>query len=133
MKMLNNNIEEDYVSFKLAQKLVRKGFTQIPTVGTFAILFNDNGDPVTYENYTHKNSGLQDGFIPRPTLQMAIKWIWINFHYHIEIPHIIGVYYWEINQTNIKNYIPMEANDNFKTPVEAMEDAINYALTKLIK
>ena len=133
MKMLNNNIEEDYVSFKLAQKLVRKGFTQIPTVGTFAILYNENGDPVTYENYALKNTGLQDGYIPRPTLQMVLKWICVNFEYYIEIPHITDVYFWEINKINIKNYIPMESNGSFKTAIEAKEDAIIYALTKLIK
>jgi len=122
-------IEEDYVSFKTAKKLVKAGFTQIPRVGMEATLYDKKGKSSTYANYGVMYSGLSEGYIPRPTLQMAKQWIWEKYKIHLEVWIIEkGVWAFDFFDKNGKCVDENLPHTGWPTQAEALEDGILYVL-----
>lgn len=132
-------IEEDYVSFKTAKKLHKAGFTQIPRVGIEAVLYTRKGYPTKYANYGMYNSGLDKGYIPRPTIQMAQAWIWKKYKLWIQVDLALKVnpednnkwFYYLRDQDGETLY--KRTTKYYDTPAEAYEKAILYMLKNIEK
>lgn len=122
--MATTIITEDYVSFEVAKLLNEKGFkedTMCIYVGRYLLIKGES----TISNTTNMP------IIPAPTLQMAIKWlrkqnlfVWIGKD---------SMGYWfriqdNTTLTSLSNVICGHA-----TYEEAVEAALNYCLTNLIK
>jgi hypothetical protein len=120
--VFNNDIEEDYISFSLAKKLHKAGFTQIPRVGMEATLYDKKGNPVNYANYGVMYSGLNDEYIPRPTVQMAVKWILVNFLLYIEVTRIVEKYVYKVRTK--RGGVLTEGKKIYTTYQHAVENAI---------
>lgn len=148
MKEINNNIKEDYVSFEVAKLLKEKGFEN-PTLTSWE---NENGEIV--------ESNIKDVFHPvnynlkgwhkvsRPTHALAIEWIRVNHNIWIEIyPTVIEYneskdklkWTWR-GQGLDKFYHNSRLKDTsfrdttyYNSPQEAVESALKYVLTELIK
>ena len=123
-------ITEDYVSFEIAKLLKEKGFDE--RVKSY---YTESG----LEGYmlalkATKNTELGDGFISRPTLQMAMKWL--REVHNIDI--IINVSSKDESDNKRKYTYAIVSKwfvgtDNVKrTYEESCEAGIGYCLEKLI-
>ena len=120
-------ITEDYVSYEVARLLEEKGYdeqTRLCFRGDGKILHNDG----SYVGYP--------GYYPRPTLQMARKWlrkehklhIWVDyssFDFNDELPYV-----WNIRETKIEG--AYWGGTYHKSCEEAEEAGIRYCLENLI-
>lgn len=72
---------EDYVSFETAKLLKEKGFDE--RVKSY---YAESGlEGYMFALKATKNTELDNGFISRPTLQMAMKWLREAHNLHIEV------------------------------------------------
>lgn len=118
-------IQEDYVSFEIAKLLKEKGF--------------NNGfckdSPRYYYNMDGQFSGPSwDTEYTAPTLQMAMKWLRVNYNIHIEPRYfpMPNIYRYVIihSPTTIEN---IDSHPQyFNTYEESCEAAIKYCLEILI-
>ena len=126
-------ITEDYVSFETAKLLKEKGFDE--QVKSY---YTESG----LEGYmlalkATKNTELDNGFISRPTLQMAMKWLREKGWFICIIPL---AFYGGEKASKFGYNIWADDNlevDEFDTPVfytyeDACNAAINYCLKHLI-
>ena len=80
MKTINNKTQDDYVVFDNAKLLKEKGFDIITD---YIYMTNHSSNPV-FENINRlKHSDGDNPFVSRPTIQLAVKWIYENFGYWI--------------------------------------------------
>ncbi len=130
MKTLNNNIKEQKVGFDNAKLLKEKGFD---CLCSFA--FNGAYEPhhlnIIELFFKQSNSELIEKIFTAPTQQLALDWIRINFNIHITITSI-SQESWQFHITRIGDRLGENYGEDFYTPEEAKEAAINYVLTKLI-
>jgi hypothetical protein len=126
MNTIDNNTQEDYVDFENAKLLKEKGF-DVP-VNT---LYNEKG--TDYFKGSLPNS--LTNYYSRPTIQLAVKWIYQNFKVHIEIlleeDSPWNRFYFRAMKTG--NYFSLSHSDEyFDTQQEAYQTAIQYTLKNLI-
>lgn len=130
-------ITEDYVSFETAKLLKEKGF-DVVTEKCY-ILDNSNLCAVTVgQLFNGKPQGKYE--IPAPTLQMACKWLREKHDLHI-----IAYPFKTDNPTSVKHYCcrvyktfnllgcEKYGNETLSSYEEAVEAAIKYCLTDIIK
>jgi hypothetical protein len=114
-------INEDYVSFETAKLLKEKGFNSVVC----------KNSPHYYYNMDGEFSGPSwDSEYPAPTLQMAMKWLRVNYSIHIEPRYfpMPNIYRYVIihSPTTIEN---IDSHPQyFNTYEEACEAAIKYCL-----
>lgn len=130
---MNNNIQEPYCSFEVSKLLRQRGCEIITQTHYNERLSSDEKYKIINEpvfNYLN----LCD--LPRPTHQIAVEWIRVNFGIQIEI------HGWknqpvadEIWKEAYQAFVDGDAMDVtiFKTPQEATEAALLYTLQNLIK
>jgi hypothetical protein len=127
-------ITEDYISFETAKLLKEKGFMDGAIVKFFASGYNKNGHILSI-----RDTELDD--YPRPTLQMATKWLRKNFNMN-PVPYAtsIGWYFevFDLTQRDVTGCallyqvgIPSKEK-TFETCEEACEAGIRYCLENLI-
>ena len=144
---MNNNIQEQRVSFDNAKRLKEKGFgvsmkEHYPYDGKKS---QDICLPCDWNNFTDMSG--DSNYQSRPTQQLALDWILVNFKLHVRIDWFntyddsIG---WDYS---IQVALGIDFDDNgnpaylraydpeisFKTPEEAKEAAISFALTFCLK
>lgn len=136
------NMKEDYVSFKIAKLLKRKGFDW--TCSVVYDLERPKSCEINkyYTNFGDSNHNKWSDLVSAPTIQRAMKWLREIHHIHTDI--II-----EGNSSCIKYYsnirpfrimYPTRFGDSidtikigtYNTYEEACESAIKYCLTNLI-
>lgn len=126
MTEINNEVAEDYCSFEVSKLLKEKGFRRFEESW-----FTEKGDEIHWADVanTHEEKDL----IAKPTLALAIKWIFINFGLMITIRAGIGsplIFDYLITS---KGRAVFEVEDNFFDLVEeATQAAILYTLKRLI-
>lgn len=140
MKTKNKTITEDYVSFLTAKLLKEKGFD-----GTCRAFWKDwNGQTMLchcsrshvfdwchnsmLEKYYNDN---EETNIAAPTLQMAMKWL-----REVHKLHILCYMKWKTWKFEIEEIQNCESDydkNGFASYEEAVETAIKYCLTNLIK
>ena len=122
-------ITEDYISFETAKLLKEKGFMEGTIIKFFASGYNSKGNILDI-----RDTELKD--YPRPTLQMAMKWLRERHKIHIavEITDCFD-YYWICYVLHTSKSIACDPDegDYFKTYEEACEDAIKYCLENMVK
>jgi len=137
MKTINNNIEEQRVGFDNAKLLEEKGFKC--KVEYYFV----NRDQYGVQNKNKREVKYTDALtrgVKRPTQQLVIEWIRINFGIHIILDFTFydGFHYGckimspngnveEVWSEGVDNDV-----DGSDTPEEAKEAAISYVLTTLI-
>ena len=155
---INNNIEEDYVSFEMAKLLKEKefGLSENCYIQLYSY-YDEEGvlqsKPEAYisRKYnkldTHLGADIiddfethisyfdnsLDGIYLAPTIALAIKWIRENFGIHISTnspTHELITWEYSI-QTKLPSY-HRSLNKHFKTFVEAENAALLYTLKNLI-
>jgi len=126
------NITEDYVSFEIAKLLKEKGFMEGAIIKFFASGYDSKGNILDI-----RDTELKD--YPRPTLQMAMKWLREVHNKHIcsfpvvtDDDGIMG-YWWEDCIITDRRYNSVKTGKLYNSPEEAYEAAIKYCLTNLIK
>lgn len=165
---INNDIKESRVSFIVAKLLRKLGFNAPCTQhwewgngdkaqgyepGIYTSSFSDkNGSYRPYTNTELGNTYIEDGEEfgewSRPTTQMAIEWIRINFDIHIYAHNFRHVYYVNISSVSPKAYAKKDKYGNatsgpldtrnfiylkrYDTPYEGYEEALICVLNKLI-
>ena len=127
-------ITEDYISFETAKLLKEKGFMDGAIVKFFASGYDKNGHILSI-----RDTEIDD--YPRPTLQMAMKWLRKNFNMN-PVPYAtsIGWYFevFDLTQRDVTGCallyqvgIPSKEK-TFETCEEACEAGIRYCLENLI-
>ena len=116
-------LKEDYVSFETAELLKEKGFDW--KCEYCYDVANDN----PYSNANYQVS------YPKPTLQMAMKWL--REMYNISIEPLVDFgngneYWWAVDVAYIKKNGLIDELCGYKTYEEACEAAIKYCLENLI-
>lgn len=119
-------ITEDYVSFEVAKLLKEKGF-KYPTLHYY---YDKDGD-LLFSDW--RVDADKNEFVA-PTLQMAMKWLRVNYNIHIEPRYF--------SMPNIYRYViihspaTIENIDShpqyFNSYEEAVEAALKYSLKNLI-
>lgn len=116
-------IQEEYVSFKTAKLLKRKGFCQ-----DLPYFYNERGEVV-------KNDYNMIKAYPYITQQMAMRWLREKHHIHIMIDCLGSSNYLPTIQiTNSSKDIVVEGSESriggngFDTYEEAVEHALQYAI-----
>lgn len=135
MKEINNGIEENYCSYKIAKLLKGKG----------AILHTrydwDNKCLLWYwlhtgELHTYEWFNSFDNMLPAPTHSLAIKWLRENFDIDIAVLRSFSMdnsYHFSVLKgTDFDNAYQQEVASN-RSYNEATEDALLYTLKNLIK
>ena len=120
----NTNLQEDYVSFETAKLLKEKGFDEHGKS-----YYTESG----LEGYmlalkATKNTELDNGFISRPTLQMAMKWLREVHHITIGIDFTLNIITYEIQ----KDGEFITAIGSSRSYEDMVEEAIKYCLEKLV-
>lgn len=117
-------ITEDYVNFNIAKLLKEKGFMDGAIVKFFASGYDKNGNILSIEKTELKD-------YPRPTIQMAMKWLRKKYDLFIRITEDItgNVFEWSVYQKNYGCKISTCVEDSYE---EACETAIKYCLENLI-
>lgn len=124
-------ITEDYVSFEVAKLLKEKGFDESTNC-----FYNINGNFIGNTYYT-KNS--YTNCYAAPTLQMAMKWLRevCNIEINVSMSALNSdnsrEYMFNIFFTNERYLEPSKTKTGFKCYEKAVEAAIKYCLTNLIK
>lgn len=132
MKTINNNIKEQHVGFTNGKLLKEAGFDvycQSWCTEDGSYYYNQDKEQTLGWNNKH----LPKSEFSRPTQQLAIDWIRINFGIHINIWYAseLSIGYHLINIPDGK---VIDRNEKlYNTPEEAKEAAIEYCLTNLIK
>lgn len=137
MKTINNTIQEDYVDFDNKTLLHKTGFR-----------FPEGLDGHRVIN-SLAEAKFNKGEVDRVdiTIQLAVKWILINFDINIEANYLSNIqkYRWLAKPRSIipksfktsKEYaIAVDkyyGKESFNSPQEAYQQAIKYCLTELIK
>ena len=130
-------ITEDYVTLEIAKLLKEKGFDE--RVKSYYAESGLEGYMLALR--ATKNTELRDGFISRPTFQMAMKWLREVHKIHISVE--IG---FDIDNPQYYFFVPSVCRfsdksgeyespfdeKEFNTYEEACEAAIMYCLEKLI-
>ena len=122
-------MKEDYVSYEVAKLLKEKGFDEL-----CSSLYNIKTEEATPPR-EYVFNGDWSGYILRPTLQMAMKWLRENHDIFIVIRRgLTGtgwVYSHEIYKDSQCLYAQYGASYN--TYEEAVEKALKFSLENLIK
>jgi hypothetical protein len=136
-------MKDEYVKFGTAKLLKEKGFDW-ECYGTYNIieevLMNEHS--VTVVSHTNKNSTLGNAWISAPTQQMACRWLREVHNIHImptigcdvdRTPRIFyGIVIALFNDYGNIDYRTTDENE-YDSPEEAIEAALEYALTNLIQ
>jgi recombinational DNA repair protein (RecF pathway) len=141
MKTINNNITESFVNFDNAKLLKEKGFGVIVNA-----CYNEDGSIEDLDTLWHRGCeggmGLEEWYFnynnfahailySQPTQQVAIDFIRINFQLHITITSI-SQESWQYHITKIGDCLGKTFGEDFYTPEEAKEAAINHVLITII-
>jgi len=135
MKTINNKTQDDYVVFDNAKLLKEKGFDIITD---YIYMTNHSSNPV-FENINRlKHSDGDNPFVSRPTIQLAVKWIYENFGYWIYCEIHKDKFYCKAkkvksNWRRVISGIINNENVLYKSPQDAYQAAIKYCLIELIK
>lgn len=124
-----NMVTEDYVSFEIAKLLKEKGFK-----GIGAHFYDTAGNFLHFDAWMRALPEEKYEFIEAPTLQMAMKWLRVNYNIHIEPRYfpMPNIYRYVIiySPTTIEN---IDSHPQyFNSYEEACEAAIKYCLEILI-
>lgn len=125
-------VTEDYVSFETAKFLKARGFMD-DVIKFFASGYNSKGQVISI-----RDTEMED--YPRPTLQMALKWVIDKYNVHIS-PYCcsLGWYFdiFDLNQKDVTGckhmfgkYIPSRG-ECYKTKEAAAEAGLMYYLSKV--
>lgn len=126
-------ITEDYVSFEVAKLLKEKGFDS----WCFGY-YKPNNEFGTYV-MPRTYSGVDGNYILAPTHQMALKWLRDVHNIFIQIDYVVLAknifeYTYEIhNMCKGRSVAISNFRDDYETYEDAVEAAIKYCLTNLIK
>jgi len=120
-------VAEDYVSFETAKLLKEKGFDE-----RAKSYYTESG----LEGYmlalkATKNTELDNRFISRPTLQMAMKWLREVHNIYIDIRRNLNIFnfrYLIQNNSKLDSY----SDWMYHSYEEACEAAIKYCLENLV-
>ena len=116
-------ITEDYVSFETAKLLKEKGFE-----GFTMFSYSTKGTTMCghWEN--------EIDWVPKCTLQMAMKWLLKKYNIFICILFLeeSNGFGYTIENIVKKEYITTSKNDGYSTYEETAEEAIKYCLENLI-
>lgn len=115
-------ITEDYVSFEVAKLLAEKGFNGYEC--EFYYYYGEDGE---------KTGPTWTSPYPRPTLQMAMKWLRKVYKIHITV-YPYGEYSCNNYQFDIyknREYL-LSKDEGYMTNEQAIEVAIKYCLENLI-
>lgn len=121
-------ITEDYVSFETAKLLKEKGFMEGAIVKFFASGYDSKGNILNI-----RDTELKD--YPRPTIQMAIKWLREVHNIHIDICSNWDAIHWLYQvfvitpRTARNSYVDKMLYTSYE---RACEVAIQYSLKNLI-
>lgn len=121
MKQLNNNTQEDYVDFEVAKLLKEKGFVR--NIST-ELRYMPDGSTQLHGFYAYSWS--------RPTIQLAVKWIYENFRIEIDIRCINSYRNDNYEYCIHKDNDVIKTKNAFVTRDEAYQAAIKYTLENLI-
>ncbi len=130
---INNNIEESYCSREVCILLKEKGFSIYQSTQ-----YSNTINPNTVYCYTEKQCKLFRDTYYRPTQAFAIEWMRVNFGKHILIAPTyfndeVKGYIWNNHLITMDNIGEVLKRGQFDTPQEAIEAALLYTLTNLIK
>jgi hypothetical protein len=132
---MNNNIDEQLVSFETAKLLKEKGFDVI----TDMIYITNHTSEILFENINGlKHSDGNNPFISAPTQQLAIDWIYKNYNiWIITTPFLYSknVTHWRWGYVSTKyktRGIKWEKEKDYMSPEEAKEAAIIYVLKEIL-
>ena len=128
-------ITEDYISFETAKFLIDKGFD-----GDIDLWFDENGVTFFEVNYNIMNDWRIRGghkIYPRPTLQMAMKWLREKYNleiypYHDSLKQPYKWWFEIIKYPNSAAEYESWKDEEFDTYEETCENAIRYCLENLI-
>jgi hypothetical protein len=124
MDMLKNDIEENYVSFELAQLLKDKGFE------SESHLYYSNSELVISQ-YPHTNNIMQRFRYEAPSLSIAQKWIYENFgiwvHSGMNVSYTDDWYFSCENWDEV-----LVCLEGYDTPYHALNEGLTYTLKNLI-
>ena len=121
-------ITEDYVSFETAKLLKEKGFDECTICS-----FDKDGNPKD----TLTPFVVSDGDVRRPTLQMAMKWLWEKHKKHVEPAMTIerlgftflNKWHCFVMSVDNKNQTDLKCvGEDFSSYEEACEFGIKYCL-----
>lgn len=124
---MNNNIQEDYVSFEEAKLLKEKGFDSNCEfyIGEENILMNDYGERNRNSEFPKDSQ-----YCSAPTCALTIKWIRENFEIDLHAE-------WSFSENGKRFYVykidGKESEKCYKSSEEAESAAILYTLQNLIK
>jgi len=127
-------ITEDYVSFKTAKLLKKKGFNE-----ECEYFYDEYEDEDEYVICSNGGSAYNDDEHPTyysmPTLQMAMKWLREVYKIFITILFIEDTNYfaYTIENLDTKKYLSTSKDTSYNNYEEACEAAILYCLKNLIK
>lgn len=128
MKTINNSIQEDYVDFENAKILKKKGFISYESQS----FFGEDGFSRDKKDYNMNTCVFVKSYIERPTIQLAVKWIYENYGIWITVTSI-SQESWQCHMTKKGESLGKTYLDDFYTPQEAYQAAIKHCLTKIIK
>lgn len=120
-------IEESYVSFETAKLLKEAGFDEVCNC------FYENSNGTTW-NMIERPS-MMDGWLPRPTQDIAARWLREYYGIHVSIEPYANMWHWilwKINGTFISNS-SKAVKKEFESYEEAMETGLQEALRIIIK
>ena len=106
-KKILKMIKEDFVSFELAKLLREKGFNEF----CYYYYMENGGIKLT-------NNDKEHNFYPRPTLQMAMKWLREVHNIDIDITAQVGM-------LQVKRYVPSVETYNPKFDEELGKNRLN--------
>lgn len=136
---MNNNIQEDYVSFEVAKLLKEKGF-EVP-IRNYSLQkdkhetiyegFDDNywGDNRVV-NWNNDIVGIKPftGFLSRPTIALAVKWLHENFTTWLNVePTEHGFWRFIIFSKEVMD-VENLTKAFYSSPQEAYQAALEYTL-----
>lgn len=151
---INNYIKEDYCSQKVYNLLKEKGYDCKPvntTINTLYVVYNagfnhgSNEGPFpehgTFDAFSRCINGesplldnvrydIAEKVKTIPTHSFALKWVRINFNFHISSSLFEGKYYFSIKSLSKK--IALE-NGQYDSDEEAIDAGLLYCLTYLTK
>lgn len=132
---MNNNIQEDYVSFETAKLLKEKGFD----VHCNSLYYDNSGNVSEIGNYNSEDNEEDGPHSSRPSQTLSVKWIRENFGMHIKIDWFLkddNSIDWDFciqkigtdidekgNSEYLRDYDP---ETGFNSPEEATEAALKY-------
>lgn len=138
METMNNNIQEQRVSFDNAKRLQEKGFD---CKVDYYFVERDQYDLQGEEKREVKHDEAFHCDVKRPTQQLVLDWILVNFKLHVRIDWFdtyddsiewdYSIQEVGINFDDNGNPAYLRAYDpeiSFKTPEEAKEAAISFVL-----